>query len=281
MDRRTFLTRAGAAAALVLAHRGAGAGEPVPPGRDEKRSMGQAPWITSLELLTAAPIAAMVGFYRDTLGLSVLDERADRVTIGCGRTPVTFVAAAAAAADAGRPFYHFAFNIPENKVRAARDWQAERTPLIPPPERLRDPEYPDDIVNYRHWNAHSVFFFDPAENVVEYIARHDLPNAASGGFGPADILYASEIGFVVDDVLETADVLRGVAGVERYRSGDDQFTALGDEHGLLLVFRRGRVLSLASERTKAADVYRTVAHLRGASRTRHTFDAYPYEIEVG
>ena len=272
MDRRTFLTRAGAAAALVLAHRGAGA------GTDEKRSMHPAPRITSLELLTAAPLATMVEFYRDTLGLSVLDERPDRVTSGCGVTPVTFVATNG---DAGQPFYHFAVNIPENKILAARDWQKQRTPLIPPPERLRDPSMPDDIVDYRHWNAHSVFFFDPAENVVEYIARHDLKNATPGGFGTADILYASEIGFVVDDVPGSAGVLRGVASVGPYRGGDDQFTALGDEHGLLLVFRRGRVLSLASERTKAADVFRTVARVRGATGPRRALDAYPYEIVDG
>lgn len=272
MDRRSFLTRAGAAAGLLLAHRALPAGE----SEEKKVSVGSAPRITSLELLTAAPLAEMTRFYRDTLGLPVVEERPERVTIGCGGTPVTFVAAPAGA---GNPFYHFAFNIPQNKILAAHSWQKERTPLIPPPEQLRDPAYPADVVDYRHWNAHSVFFFDPAENVVEYIARHDLNNAGTGPFTPKDILYASEIGFTVDDVPEAANVLRGVAAVRQYRGGDERFMALGDEHGLLLVFRRGRVISLASERTKAADVFKTVAHVRGAKP--HALESYPYTIVAG
>jgi catechol 2,3-dioxygenase-like lactoylglutathione lyase family enzyme len=274
MDRRTFLTRVGAAAGLLVAHRALPAAEPDP----KKGSMDTAPRIASLELLTAAPLAEMTRFYRDTIGLRVLDEKKDRVTIAGGATSVTFVAAGA---DAGKPFYHFAFNIPENKIRAARDWQRERTPLIPVPERLRDPEYPDDIVDYSHWNAHSVFFFDPAENVVEYIARHDLSNAAPGGFDTSDILYASEIAFVVDDVPQAAGVLRGVASVPQYRGGDEQFAALGDEHGLLLVFHRGRVISLASERTKAADVFPVVARVRGAASAKPVLPSYPYTIVAG
>ena len=274
MDRRTFLTRAGAAAGLLVAHRALPAAEPV----QEKGSMNTAPRFASLELLTAAPIAGMTRFYRDTIGLRVLEEKKDRVTIACGATNVTFVAAGAAA---GKPFYHFAFNIPENKIRAARDWQRERTPLLAVPERLRDPDYPDDIVDYSHWNAHSVFFFDPAENVVEYIARHDLGNAAPGGFGTSDILYASEIAFVVDDVPQAAGALRKVASVPQYRGGDEQFMALGDEHGLLLVFHRGRVISLASERTKAADVFPVVARVRGATSARPVLESYPYTIVAG
>jgi hypothetical protein len=85
--------------------------------------------------------------------------------------------------------------------------------------------------------------------------RHDLGNAAPGPFTSLDILYASEIAFVVDDVPATAETLRGVAGVEQYRGGSDQFLALGDERGLLLVMRRGRNLGLASPRRRAADVF--------------------------
>jgi hypothetical protein len=44
--------------------------------------------------------------------------------------------------------------------------------------------------------------------------RHDLGNAVPGPFTSRDILYASEIAFVADDVPATAETLRGVAGVE-------------------------------------------------------------------
>ena len=165
----------------------------------------------------------------------MVEEKSERLTIDAGLTRITFLKSAETDA---KPFYHFAFNIPENKILAAHQWQKERCPLLPIPERLRNGKYPDDVVNYSHWNAHSVFFFDPAGNVVEYIARHDLKNAGSGDFGSDDILYASEIAFVVEDVTATAAILKDVAGVVQYRGASDEFAAIGDEHGLLLVMKR-------------------------------------------
>jgi catechol-2,3-dioxygenase len=219
----------------------------------------------------------MQQFYRDTLGLRLKEVGDERFTVVAGETLLTFEAATR---DEGQPFYHFAFNIPENKIRAARDWQRERTPLLPIPPQLRDKAYPDDVVDYRHWDAHSVFFFDPAENVVEYIARHTLKNASPGDFSTKDILCASEIGLVVDDVAATATTLKGVAGVNQYRGGSDQFTALGDEHGLLLVMKRGRVVSFQSPRKKAVDVFRTAAAVRGGRAARFAMPKFPYEISV-
>ena len=87
------------------------------------------------------------------------------------------------------------------------------------PERNRAAGYPPDVVDYSHWNAHSIFFLDPAGNVVEYIARHDLKNSDTSSFGWPDILYTSEIGLIVDDVEATAATLKTIATVEPYRAG--------------------------------------------------------------
>jgi hypothetical protein len=267
-DRRRFLTSS--ASALIAAH--AADAERAPPNRPMAD-----PRILGLELRSAAPLAVMKEFYRRTLGLLVLDDRSDRLTVAAGLTRLTFVTANP---DHGKPFYHFAFNIPENKILAARRWQAERTPLLPIPAGLRDPNFPADVVNYSHWNAHSVFFFDPAGNVVEYIARHDLKNAAPGGFGPADVLYASEIAFVVDDVPAMAARLKEVAGVGQYRGGGADFMALGDETGLLLVMKRGRVISFDAADKKAVTVFHTAATVRGGRPGTHHLPAYPYELTV-
>ncbi len=293
-DRRRFLAGALASAALVGLHRLLAWAEPAG-GSATVRREAPGPRILALELLTAAPLAAMKAFYNDTLGLRVVAEGEDRLTIGAGRTRITFVAArpdaagdpdaarpdAAGGPDTARPFYHFAFNIPENKILAARAWQLERSPLMPIPERLRDPAFPDDVVDFSHWNAHSIFFLDPGGSVVEYIARHDLRNATPGAFGPDDILYASEIALVVDDVAATARTLRGVVGAEQYRGGDDRFIAIGDERGLLLVVRRGRTLNFHPEDpSKAARVFRTAATVRGARRAKHSVSGFPYEISL-
>jgi catechol-2,3-dioxygenase len=242
-----------------------------------KEQVGAGPRILSLELLAAAPLALMKEFYGKLLGLKIVDEQPNRLTIAAGASRLTFVKAGP---DDGKPFYHFAFNIPQNKILAARRWQKARTPLLPIPARLRDPDYPDEVVDYRHWNAHSVFFFDPAENVVEYIARHDLKNAAQGDFSSQDILYVSEIAFVVDDVAATATELKKVVGLDQYRDGSEQFIALGDEHGLLLVMKRGRGISFDAPEKKAVTVFRTEASARGNRRRKYSFATFPYTISV-
>jgi hypothetical protein len=236
------------------------------------------PRIRRLELVSAAPLGEMRAFYGETLGLPVLDATAGHVTIQAGETRIRFLGPPA---DGTRPFYHFAFNIPPGKVIAAHRWQTARTPLLPIPPHLRDPDYPDDVVNYRHWNAHSIFFFDPAGNVVEYIARHDLQADAPGDFGSADILYASEIAFVVDDVAAMASTLRDVAGVADYKAApSEQFGALGDDDGLLLVMQRGRVISFDSPEKKAVSVFPTVAAVRGPRSAQFAASEFPYALEV-
>jgi catechol-2,3-dioxygenase len=275
-DRRRFLSWSSAAGAFLAAS-GCTPGEEAQPQSSPAQREKARPRIVSLQLLSAAALAKMKEFYHQSLGLRIVDEQPDRLTIAAGQTPLTFVKAGP---DDGKPFYHFAFNIPENKIAAAWRWQKKRTALLPIPARLRDPEYPDDVVNYSHWNAHSVFFFDPAGNVVEYIARHDLKNAATGEFGSEDILYASEIAWVVDDVAKASAQLKEVVGVEQYRGGSDQFTALGDEHGLLLVMKRGRVISFDAAEKKAVTVFRTAASVRGVQRTKYLMPGFPYEVSV-
>jgi catechol-2,3-dioxygenase len=276
-DRRQFLSWTTVAGAFFATHGFAEAEEPKVSTAPD-RGQPDDPRIRSLELATSAPLADMKDFYQRLLGLRVVAETPDRLTIDAGRTRITFVRSKAADA---RPFYHFAFNIPENKLLAAHRWQTQRTPLLPIPASLRDPRYPDDVVDYRHWNAHSIFFFDPAGNVVEYIARHDLKNADQGEFGSADILYASEIALVVDDVAATAAKLKEVAGLESYRGASDQFAALGDERGLLLVMKRGRVISFDSPARKAVTVFPTSVAVRGSQRTRYLMPEFPYEVTVG
>jgi catechol-2,3-dioxygenase len=276
LSRRGFLSGTIGSAAFFAAH-SIDAREPT----DEKKPPKQPaePLIHSLELLTSAPLDKMQEFYHKKLGFRIEEKRKEqnRLTILAGKSRITFVKAGKKGGD---PFYHFAFNIPENKILKARNWQKERTELLPIPERLRDSKFPDDIVNYRHWNAHSVFFFDAAGNVVEYIARHDLDNGTKGEFSPDDILCVSEIGFIVDKVVEAADAIKKAVGLEQYRNGDDQFTALGDEQGLLLVMKRGRVISFDSKEKKAVDVFQTAATVRGSNAAKFKVDGFPYEIAM-
>jgi hypothetical protein len=267
-NRRQFLAWSAASAGLLAAHECLALHTMRPPAMTVPR-------IVSLDLVTAAPLPKLKEFYHALLGLHLLEDTPDRLSIAAGETRLTFTKA-----ERGKPFYHFAFNIPENKILSAHDWQKERTPLLPIPADLRDPALPDGVVNYAHWNAHSVFFFDPAGNVVEHIARHDLKNGSKGAFGSKDILYASEIAFVTDDVAATATALKGAAGIEQYRGASDQFAALGDEHGLLLVMKRGRVISFDSPEKKAVTVFPTKVEVRGARAGYFTYPEFPYRLSV-
>jgi hypothetical protein len=71
--------------------------------------------------------------------------------------------------------YHFAFNIPENQIRSAKEWLMPRTVL------LKD-EQGNDYFQHSGWNSEAVYFKDPAGNILEFIARHDLSNAVDGDF---------------------------------------------------------------------------------------------------
>lgn len=275
IDRRQFLGSAAAAAGFLGLHDGAleaaaAASAPADPGR---------PRLLALELRTGAPQAAMKAFYGKTLELRILDEKADRFTVEAGETTITFVDGAEIAG--GRaPFYHFAFNIPENKILKALEWQRARSPLLPIPERNRAAGFPPEVVDYRHWNAHSIFFLDPAGNVVEYIARHDLTNGDPHAFSWGDILHASEIGLIVDDVAAVAATLADAAGVTPYRGGSEGFQAMGDEHGLLLVMKRGRVIDFTSNPHNAVRVYPTGVTVRGATAAQHQLAGFPYRLTV-
>lgn len=276
LDRRRFLT-GGSVALLAALHGAAARGEdPDPPGNGAGPRHDGDHRLLDLRLATAAPLAAMVRFYRDDLGFAVLASAHGEVTFAAGATRLTFFAATKPADAAHDPFYHFAFNIPENKLLGALAWQRERTRIIPPPPRGRDPAFPDEVMHFPHWDAHSVFFWDPAGNLVEYIARHTLANPAPGPFTAADILYASEIAFIVDDVLATADTLRETFGVKQYRQGGEAFMAMGDERGLLLVMKRGRNLGLTER--KDAGIYPTHASVRGPRHGTLELEGFPYTV---
>jgi hypothetical protein len=114
---------------------------------------------------------------------------------------------------------------------------------------------------------------------MEYIARHDLKNSAAGAFSAKDILYASEIAFISEDVTNTALEMRKALELEQYRGGDDRFRALGDELGLLLVIIRGRRWGY-EEKAPPTGIFPTFAEIRGAEPAQIAVAGYPYEILV-
>lgn len=221
-----------------------------------------------LELtLQTRDIAALRQFYTETLGLRLTRDARDTITIAAGGTELTFVET-----DSGHPIYHFAFNIPENKLDAARTWLRPRTPLH------REPGG-DEVYDFASWNAHAVYFFDPAGNILEFIARHNLKNASSGVFTSDDILYASEIGIVVDDVASAVEAARRDWGMSVFnRTQSHDFAAVGTDEALLIFAQRGRAWS-GSEGV-AADVFATRAVYSGDRPAKLDLPGYPFDLAM-
>jgi hypothetical protein len=125
----------------------------------------------------------------------------------------------------------------------------------------------------------SYYFPDPAGNILEFIAREDLPGTAGADFEPADVLHISEIGLVVDDVPSMVSQLKTSLGIEVYReSSFEDFAILGDINGLLIVAQRGRLW--APDEREPAVVSPVRACMLGTLAQQLTLEPYPYTLEV-
>jgi catechol 2,3-dioxygenase-like lactoylglutathione lyase family enzyme len=184
--------------------------------------------IKRLELLTA-DLEAQKDFYGNVLELPVrLDEPILEVQAGRSRLFFTYVPEFDGA-------YHFAFNIPTNRFESAKRWISSRVPL------LRD-ENGNDEFHSENWNSSSVYFKDPAGNVLEFIARHDLKNVINEEFNSKQILNVSEIGLPSEDVVALADEICKRLDVSVFRQEpNESFTPVGDENGLLIIPVKDRI----------------------------------------
>ena len=179
-----------------------------------------------LELrLSTRDLARQRDFYGGTLRLELLEQTPKSFTVKAGFTALHFSTAAGF-----RP-YHFAFNIPENKLSEAKTWLLERVELLK--------EAGQDQFALEDWNAEQVYFLDADGNILEFIARHELSNASDDPFDSQHILNVSEIGYVVPDVAEAVKSLNSL-GLTPYREPGEKFAAVGDAHGLFIVAETNR-----------------------------------------
>lgn len=178
--------------------------------------------------LQTADIAAQHHFFGDVLGLPIIAADTQAVTIRVGASWLTFEAGAMAS------HYHYAFDVPENQLQQARQWLAARTAILSDCTGKSDFYLAD-------WKADSFYFRDGDGNVAEFIARHNLPTASTLPFDQHSILRLSEIGLATPHVLKTVTQLKSQTGLGIWRgAGSEQFTAMGNEYGLLIVVQEGR-----------------------------------------
>lgn len=196
--------------------------------------------ICDIQLGTSAP-DPQYDFYTRVFSFPVLQKTPDMFVLQAGASRLTFTRTN----NEHGGIAHFAFNIPENQFAAAKQWLQERTPL------WRNTDGGDEFF-FEAWNAHALYFNDPDGNILELIARHTLPSASDQPFSGQSILNISEIGVVTDDVRAQVAAIAARIGAAVYCGpGSESFTPVGDEEGLFIVVKRGRLWF--GDRGKAAE----------------------------
>ena len=165
-------------------------------------------------------------FYVETLKFECIDMNINQFKIQCGRNTLIF-----------REWieectYHFAFNIPENQILESLKWIRKYCKIL----RFNDKE----IVDFPNWNAHSLYFLDPTNNVVEFIARHNLDNSSSRTFDASSILEISEIGIPVEDIGIALSEYKEELNFDLFWGEKEKFAAAGHETSLLITVPEDR-----------------------------------------
>lgn len=171
-------------------------------------------------------LAPLRDFYAATLGFPLLAETDQRLTFEAGTTRLTFVEE-----PAFDSFYHLAFDIPGNQVEEAQAWLERRVPL------LADEHGRNRFPPGERWNTTNLYFDDPAGNILEFIARHNLNHEAEAFAG---VLHVSELGVVVPDVSAAVQDFGERFDLRPFNGESDTFTAIGGHDGMLIVVREGR-----------------------------------------
>lgn len=181
-----------------------------------------------VQLLTAH-LTEQLEFYRDVLGLPVLEQTKTSSTFRVGTSRLEFIQSNKDA------FYHFAFDIPSHQFAEAKEWLSKRVSLI------KDSTGQDEF-HSQNWNSDMFYFYDAGGNIGEFIARHDLKSNASEPFSARSLGCVSELGIVTTDVPKTVRTIQATLPVELYRATmNEQFVPVGDEMGLLIVVKQNRI----------------------------------------
>lgn len=216
--------------------------------------------------LKATRLDEMRTFYADTLGFAV-EREPGALTVETGETRIRFEEAEPGTA----PYYHVAWAIPENKIEESKDWLTRRTPILKRPDGL-------EIFHFRNVNRHAFFFADPAGNILEFIARHDLRDGVDVPFAREHVFYVNHAGLVVDDMDEAIGQIRRDLGLELTADPVPNFATLGDGHRHVTLVTRNRLW--LPDMVKAADVHEAEVVMHGSPSRVLDFERYPYRVAI-
>lgn len=222
--------------------------------------------------LETAHLSDLKTFYRDTFACPITNTTSEAFTVEIGTTSITFTEVN----NGTDPFYHFAINIPQNQFNDAVAWVDDRVEL------LANPETGNREIFFENINSHTIYCLDPADNIVELIARHELSNDTERPFDSENFCEISEIGLPVLDkkrsvraLTENLDVSLRDDYDTSMIANEERITPIGDAHGQFIVVKQGREWFPTGN--QPAEVYPITAKITGSSG-EYTFPELPYQI---
>ena len=170
-------------------------------------------------------------FYGEVLGLDIIYRDEKKISFAAGVSVLTFLKS-----EDLSPVYHFAFNITPIKIEEALAWVKARIAVLIDAEGV-------EIVDFSNWKAKSVYFKDNNGNILEFIARFDLPcDIVDRPFDNGSIISISELGIVAEDVSAFSEMITLEYNVPVFsrQKPQENFAALGDDEGLFILSKKER-----------------------------------------
>ena len=215
--------------------------------------------ISEVHLITD-DIDATKQFYHQKLQFPIKDEGEDFICFSAGASTLIFNQSA----KPENPTYHFAFNIPDNKLEEALEWARTKVEIV-------DVEGTSKIADFVNWNAKAFYFYDNNGNILEFIARFSLGKTSQSPFSAKTILSISEIGIVTDDVNQTAVDIMQNFGITHFKIPPpyEDFAALGNDEGLFILVTENRLWYLTE---LAATKHPLIIHFSVSAGEEHIWE---------
>ncbi len=163
-------------------------------------------------------------FYSEVLGFQIITKTSNSVTLKTGESFLEFREKKQV-----NP-YHFAFNIPKNKVEEVYKWLQNRVKLIA--------DHTNKIIHFKKWNATAMYFYDKDQNIVEFIARANLDITSNKIFSSEEIISISEIGIPTNNIEPIYKQINNIKKIAIYDGSFDRFCAIGNEEGLFIIIKK-------------------------------------------
>ncbi|HKK12002.1 MAG TPA: hypothetical protein VJ945_04185 [Flavobacteriaceae bacterium] len=165
-------------------------------------------------------------FYRDVLGFGLLLDAPDRISFKMGNSLLTFTYKAHFKTS------HLAFNIPSNQIHGALEWLSKRVDILSFENK--------PIVDFKSWNAESIYFYDADLNILEFIARKNLNITSHADFSSDEVLSISEMGMATTNIESLYKAINGIREIPLFDGDFSRFCALGNDEGLFILVDKNK-----------------------------------------